>query len=186
MISMLHFQWAEEMCIPVQCEHLLSSSDYVVNKTHQLSANLTSLFTSLPVIGWNECWWAEETSQLHIGHVVKINNKRICSWLQQFTVSFWLSSDFRIVQNALLNQKKLINRLKQKFISTIPNIFQSVTNCDLSFISRSFRDLQPQGGKLPYPVWAIYQEREPPWKFVRLTVQKADAVSNLSVKTALV
>jgi len=25
-------------------------------------------------------------SQLHIGHIIKMNNKRICNWLQQFSV----------------------------------------------------------------------------------------------------
>jgi len=62
---------------------------------------------SLPVIGWNECWWAEETSQLHTKYIIKIHNERICSWLQQFPLSFWSTSDYQNCSK-LINKSKLI------------------------------------------------------------------------------
>ena len=47
---------------PVQCEHLFSSSgDQNECRSFVIKYNVTS-FSFL--IGWNECWWAEETSQL--------------------------------------------------------------------------------------------------------------------------
>ena len=36
-----------------------------------------------------------DSSCRYCADIVKINNKRICSWLQQFPLSFWLTSDYQ-------------------------------------------------------------------------------------------